>query len=112
MPEKLLATVRRLYDNNSIIAHFANVKGEPVSVCKVLRQGCPLSPIIYLLYVSGMERALLQSSLGFRLKYSTSGINENRRWPGLAFADDVVLMAEINAAAGSCGHSWTSVPQK
>lgn len=97
MPEKLLATVRRLYANNSIIAHFANVKSRPVGVCRGLRQGCPLSPILYLLYVSGMERALLESSLGFRLKYSTSGIDENRRLPGLAFADDVVLMAESKA---------------
>ncbi|KAH7967319.1 hypothetical protein HPB49_023949 [Dermacentor silvarum] len=49
---------------------------------------------MYLLYVSGVERALLQSGLGFRLRYA-SGIDDNRRIPGLACADDLLLMAEI-----------------
>ncbi|KAH7941175.1 hypothetical protein HPB49_010673 [Dermacentor silvarum] len=41
-----------------------------------------------------MERALLNSGLGFRLRFSTSSANENHRLPGLAFADDLVIMAE------------------
>ncbi|KAH7954089.1 hypothetical protein HPB49_015473 [Dermacentor silvarum] len=49
---------------------------------------------MYLLYVSGVERALLQSGLGFGLRYTTSGIDDNRRIPGLAYADDLLLMAE------------------
>ncbi|KAH7975018.1 hypothetical protein HPB49_022835 [Dermacentor silvarum] len=49
---------------------------------------------MYLLYVSGTERALLQSGLGFGLRYTTSGI-DNRRIPGLAYADDLLLMTEI-----------------
>ncbi|KAH7935858.1 hypothetical protein HPB52_014408 [Rhipicephalus sanguineus] len=60
-----------------------------------------------------MERALLESSLGFRLKYSTSGIDENRRLPGLAFADDVVLMAEskaeLQALLDICATEMTSL---
>ncbi|KAH6927912.1 hypothetical protein HPB50_009845 [Hyalomma asiaticum] len=52
-------------------------------------EGGPLSP-----YVSSLERRLISSSLGFRLRRTTSGIDENRRLPGLTFADDIVLMAE------------------
>ncbi|KAH7954592.1 hypothetical protein HPB49_020067 [Dermacentor silvarum] len=50
---------------------------------------------MYLLYVSGVERALLQSGLGFGLRYTTSGIDYNPRIPGLAYADELLLMAEI-----------------
>ena len=41
-----------------------------------------------------MERKLLSSGLGFQLKYSTLGVDERCRLPGLTFADDLVLMAE------------------
>lgn len=37
---------------------------------------------------------MLNSGLGFRLRFSTSSANENHRLPGLAFADDLVIMAE------------------
>ncbi|KAL3207429.1 hypothetical protein MRX96_039700, partial [Rhipicephalus microplus] len=44
--------------------------------------------------LTGHLEALYGSRLRFRLKYSTSGIDENRRLPGLTFADDVVLIVE------------------
>ncbi|KAH8028352.1 hypothetical protein HPB51_016175 [Rhipicephalus microplus] len=45
--------------------------------------------------IKSLERKLLSSSLGFRLHHTTSGIDERRRLPGLTFADDILLMAEI-----------------
>ncbi|KAL3213267.1 hypothetical protein MRX96_035538 [Rhipicephalus microplus] len=94
MSKELLETVRCLYAGNSTIAHFANVGSRPVGVCRGLGQGSPLLPILCLLYVSGLEQALLESGLGFRLKYSTREIEENRRLPGLTITYDVVFMAE------------------
>ncbi|XP_075749200.1 uncharacterized protein LOC142814366 [Rhipicephalus microplus] len=94
LPEILISTVRRMYRGNTVVAHFGDVQSDPIVVVKGLRQGCPLSPLLYILYVSSLERRLLSSSLGFRLHHTTSGIDERRRLPGLTFADDIVLMAE------------------
>lgn len=76
------------------MASFAGVTTEYVEVSKGLRQGCPLSPILHLLYVSELERATVKSSLGFSLKFGTTGIDKNRKVLGLAYVDDIVLMAE------------------
>lgn len=94
LPPVLLAVIQRLYANNRVTARFGDIETKSVEVHKGLRQGCPLSPILYLLYASGLERRLLQSGIGFGLKYSTSGLDETCRLPGLVFADDLVLTAE------------------
>lgn len=94
LPQTLLSVIQRLYANNRIAARFGDIQTKSVEVHKGLRQGCPLSPLLYLLYASGLERRLLQSGIGFGLKYSTSGLDETCRLPGPAFADDLVLMAE------------------
>ncbi|KAH6933478.1 hypothetical protein HPB50_015426 [Hyalomma asiaticum] len=44
--------------------------------------------------MSEVERAIVKSSLGFSLKFGTTGIDKNRKVPGLAYADDIVQMAE------------------
>ncbi|XP_077489273.1 uncharacterized protein LOC144100112 [Amblyomma americanum] len=94
MAPPLLETIKRLYRENVVTAVFGNVHSERVYVHRGLRQGCPLSPLLYLLYVAGLEKALLQANLGFGLKYSTTGIDNSSRLPGLAFADDLVIMGE------------------
>ncbi|KAL3217977.1 hypothetical protein MRX96_031891 [Rhipicephalus microplus] len=43
-----------------------------------------------------IERALLNSNLGFSMRFSTTSAEENFHLPGLAFADDLVVMAESN----------------
>lgn len=94
MPSKLLFTLQRLYRHNVVTIQLGSAVSKEIAVTKGLRQGCPLSPLLYILYTSRMERALLNSGLGFRLRFSTSSANENHRLPGLAFADDLVIMAE------------------
>lgn len=94
LPAKLLCTIQRLYSDNVVAARFGTIETGRIRVNRGLRQGCPMSPLLYLLYVAGVERALLQSGLGFGLRYTTSGIDDNRRIPGLAYADDLLLMAD------------------
>lgn len=94
LPKALVSIIRRTYVENTITVHFGAVSSGRIVVTKGLRQGCPLSPLLYVVYASSVERALLKSCLGFRLRINTSGIDEGCRLPGLAFADDLVVMAE------------------
>ncbi|XP_077563663.1 uncharacterized protein LOC144179249 [Haemaphysalis longicornis] len=96
LPETLVRTVQRVYEGNTIRAHFGQTQSDQIPVTRGLRQGCPLSPLLYILYATSIERKLLHCGLGFRLRYSTTGADEQYRLPGLAFADDLVLMAECS----------------
>lgn len=69
-------------------------KTEPIPVSRGLRQGYPLSPFLFMLYVTPLERALERSGRGFNISYPTRRGEEIQRIPGLMYADDVVLMAD------------------
>lgn len=97
IPGAILDTIQRLYEGNSVVVKFGGVQSARIPVAKGLRQGCPLSPLLYILYAADIERELLKSGLGFGLRFSTRGIDDSCRLPGLAFADDLVVMAESSS---------------
>lgn len=96
LPRLLISTIQRLYSDNVVSVQLGAITTGPIHVNKGLRQGCPLSPLLYILYASRIERALLNSNLGFSMRFSTTSAEENFHLPGLAFADDLVVMAESN----------------
>ncbi|KAM7314476.1 hypothetical protein ISCGN_004260 [Ixodes scapularis] len=55
---------------------------------------CPLSPVLYMLYTSGMEKGLEHTGIGFTLRHMQHGDMVEWQLSGLAFADDLVLMAD------------------
>ncbi|KAH8021721.1 hypothetical protein HPB51_016385 [Rhipicephalus microplus] len=63
-------------------------------VTRGLKQGCPLSPLLYMIYVSGLEHMLLASSMGFSFTHLDDGMPVTWKLPGLVYADDVKLLAE------------------
>lgn len=94
LPPQLLSTIQRLYSRNVVTAQLGTAVSDPTVVTKSIRQGCLLSPLLFVLYVSRLERALLKSNLGFSLWFSTTSASENHCMPTLAFAGDLVVMAE------------------
>lgn len=92
MPPPLVDMLRRLYKNNTVVACLGGAQSLPVPVRRGLKQGCPLSPLLYMLYVSGLERSLIDSRLGFPFRFLSEGLPDTWVLPGLA--DDLVLLAE------------------
>ena len=54
-----------------------------------LRQGCILSPILFIIYINGLAEAINQTQLGARIV-----LNKKGSISILMFADDIALISE------------------
>ena len=60
----------------------------------VVRQGCPLSPLLFNIYVRKLPVKLAQCKQGFKyLMLNKDGVIEEKSQVGFLYADDVCLMA-------------------
>lgn len=55
MPPTWIDLLERLYSINTVVATFGPASTEPVAVRQGLKQGWPLSPLLYMLYTVGLE---------------------------------------------------------
>ncbi|KAK3565413.1 hypothetical protein QTP86_008018 [Hemibagrus guttatus] len=80
----LLTAVRSLYNRSRSLVHIASCKSDLFPVLVGLRQGCPLSPVLFIVFMDRISR-------------HSQGLEEVRfgdhRISSLIFADDVVLLA-------------------
>ena len=97
MNDGLLETIQKLYMHNRASVKYNDATSRWIRTEQGLRQGCPLSCILFMLYISDMEPKLQKLGVGFRVKTKiwTWDTREKTFFTisGLLFADDVVLMA-------------------
>uniref|UniRef100_A0A8D0CHB3 Reverse transcriptase domain-containing protein n=1 Tax=Scleropages formosus TaxID=113540 RepID=A0A8D0CHB3_SCLFO len=80
----LLRAVRSLYDRSRSLVRIAGSKSDLFPVHVGLRQGCPLSPILFIIFMDRISR---------RSQGTESVCFGGREISSLLFADDVVLLA-------------------
>lgn len=100
--------LREIYRENTVCVEWEGMTSEDkVDINKGLRQGCPLSPLLFMMYVVRMERALEGINIGFNLSYKQAGTTVEQQLPGLFYADDIVLLAnkqsDMQRLADICG---------
>lgn len=96
MSPELIELIQLLYEDNNVVLKHGGYASERVSLNVGLKQGCPLSPILFSLYIGDLENQLLDSDLGFKcpIKGNYWNTKEKKyfRIPGLLFADDLLLL--------------------
>ena len=84
--QKFVRVCQGLYEEVEASVILDGEQSRWFKVEKGLRQGCPLSPLLYSIYVMGMVEELEDRGLG---------VKEEEEWCGaLLYADDIVLLAE------------------
>ena len=84
--ESFLSLCEGLYEGVQASVQVDGQQSRWFRVDEGLRQGCPLSPLLYSVYIMGMVEELERENLGVKV----SGV-----WCGaLLYADDIVLIAE------------------
>ena len=88
MPEPLLKVIKDLYHDSTTLIRTPDGTTNPIPILSGVKQGCPLSPIIFNLALEPMLRSILslRTTCAFRLG--------SQDLTALAYADDVVLIAK------------------
>uniref|UniRef100_A0ABD2XNC2 Reverse transcriptase domain-containing protein n=1 Tax=Trichogramma kaykai TaxID=54128 RepID=A0ABD2XNC2_9HYME len=92
LPEALVQYMVRMYENSGTVLEVGRVRSSPIRVTRGVRQGDPLSSLLFSMVIDDVMRALLDH-IGFAAK----SIKTN----ALAYADDLVLFASSKSGMKS-----------
>lgn len=82
IPDDIIAVIQRMYR-----ATAYRIGEQKFYSHKGLKQGCPLSPLLFALYMANLDKVLQGNQLG-------GLIMEGHKIYCISFADDIVLLAE------------------
>ena len=85
----MLAALQSLYRDSVLTININGRCGKSVQSHIGVKQGCPLSPTLFGLYIDGMHRFLMSSG-----PLDVPSLSSGVCVPDLAYADDVALMAK------------------
>lgn len=74
----LVELLQRVYTDNKAVVTWKGETIKPAKIKNGLRQGCPLSPLLLMIYVRQMEKRLEQSKVGVDMSCMQGGQKINR----------------------------------
>ncbi|KAM7293781.1 uncharacterized protein ISCGN_023364 [Ixodes scapularis] len=92
--------LKQIYKETTVVAQWQEEMTHPVAITKGLRQGCPLSPLLFMLYTAGFDNRLQNCAEGFTLENTEAGTNSLE---GLQ-----ALMNECNTMGTALGLSFSA----
>ena len=105
MPKGLLELLIQLNRNTTAFLEVGGKASKKLKLDHGLRQGCALSPTLFMLYISRLETKLIESGNGIKIRYSKNifgtAAERVKVIPGLLYADDLCLMT----------HTWTQMKE-
>ena len=97
MPKPILELIKLLYTENEVTLKLGEHSSKTMGPSTGLRQGCPLSPVLFIIFISDLEKRLEQTGAGFkvRLRGNIFDFREKKHLniSGLLFADDLALIS-------------------
>lgn len=82
-----------MYHGNMVNFSWRGIHTDQVSNTSGVRQGCPLSPLLFNLYINAMATKLENHPAGILVEAKRERIMVKRRVAGLLYADDICLVA-------------------
>lgn len=93
MDSRWIEALKAIYTDNRVTVSFDEYRSDKLYTHAGLRQGCPMSPVLFSLYIAELEDRLLWTKCGFDILTNQNGDDKYIKMPGLLYADDLVLFA-------------------
>jgi len=89
LDENLIALIMDMNTENSTVINTDFGNTDPVQIQRGIRQGCPLSPLLFCLYIEPLLRWIWDQHNGYRMSQEPEV-----KIPMLAYMDDLVILTE------------------
>ncbi|KAH7961177.1 hypothetical protein HPB52_005182 [Rhipicephalus sanguineus] len=93
MAEEDLELLQAIYSDVVAEAKWEGYRTRPLTIPRGFRQGCPLLPVPFMVYVAGVIQHLENSGCGYTIAHREGSRQVVSRIPTLVYADDFAVLA-------------------